>query len=238
MDAAAVEKELKKHGSKTKAQASAWFFKTGEGQYGYGDIFIGVTVPEQRKVAKTFSNLGLNEIKNLLNSPLHECRLTALLILVGQYKKADEKNKAKIAKFYLSNRSRINNWDLVDSSAGYILGNYLLDKDREILFKLSTSKRMWDRRVAIIATQAFIAQNDFSTTLELAKLYLNEDEDLMHKATGWMLREIGKKSKRTLVKFLNANVHLMPRTTLRYAIEHFSDAERKKYLAVKRSIIK
>ncbi len=224
--AVAIEKALKKHGTKTKARSSSWFFKTGKGQYGYGDVFIGVTVPEQRKVAKHFKDLPLPEIKKLLLSKYHECRLTALIILVAQFNAGDEKTREKIAKFYLVNAKRVNNWDLVDSSAPYILGQYLLHKDRSVLYKLVKSKNLWERRIAILATFWFIREGDFKDALAIGETLLSDTEDLMHKATGWMLREVGKRSRPTLVRFLNAHKATMPRTALRYAIEHFPKNER------------
>lgn len=229
-----VEYELKKHGSPKKAEASAWFFKTAKGQYGYGDKFIGVSVPEQRLIAKKFKELALDEIQKLLNSKLHECRLTALIILVNQFKRADEKMRKEIYNFYLANTKNINNWDLVDSSASQIVGAYLLDKDHRLLYKYVSSASMWERRIAVISTFAFIARNDFDDTIKLAKLLMNDKEDLMHKAVGWALREIGKKDITVLDNFLKENAHLLPRTTLRYAIEKYPEATRKKYLAVKK----
>jgi 3-methyladenine DNA glycosylase AlkD len=227
---ASVIKALKSYSSPAKAKASSWFFKTQKGQYGYGDIFMGITVPEQRLVARTYADLPLAEIKKLLSSKVHEHRLTALLILVSQFKSADSRMRSKLVKFYLANLDRVNNWDLVDSSARYILGVYLIDKDRKIVYKLATSQNIWHRRVAIVATQAFIAQNDFGDTLRLAEILLHDTHDLMHKATGWMLREVGKRSPTVLKKFLYTHAKEMPRTMLRYCIEKFPEAERKRYL--------
>lgn len=234
MTAKQVESELKKHGSQKKSEASAWFFKTAKGQYGYGDKFIGVSVPEQRKIAQEYKNLPLSEIQKLLNSKLHECRLTSLIILVNQFKNGGEKTRKEIYKFYLANTKNINNWDLVDSSASQIVGAYLLDKDRKLLYKFVSSPSMWERRIAVIATFAFIAQSDFEDSIKLAKLLMNDKEDLMHKAVGWMLREMGKKDIKTLDNFLIENAHLLPRTTLRYAIERYPETKRKKYLAIKK----
>jgi len=230
--AAQVEKKLKKLGSAERARNLSWFFKTGKGQYGYGDVFVGVTVPEQRKVAKEFKEISLIEVGKLLVNKIHECRLTALLILVEQYKSGDEKTKTKIAKFYLAHTKYINNWDLVDLSAPRILGDYLLKRNRKILYKLAKSKNMWERRIAILATFTFIYNGESADALKLAKMLLGDTHDLMRKAVGWMLREVGKRCSRpTLVKFIDKNISHMPRTTLRYAIEHFSPAERKKFLA-------
>lgn len=226
-----VEEALRKHGAAEKAKNSARFFKTGEGQYGYGDMFIGVTVPEQRKIAKQYKDLSLPELKKLLASKFHECRLTALLILVAQFKAGEERTRENIVKFYLANTKRVNNWDLVDSSAPYILGKYLFDKDRSVLYKLAKSKNLWERRIAILSTFWFIREGDFKDALAMGEMLLSDAHDLMHKATGWMLREVGKRSKPTLVRFLNTHKANMPRTTLRYAIERFSKKERDSFMA-------
>ncbi len=225
-----VIQELKKFSSFKKAKTSAWFFKTGKGQYGAGDVFIGVTVPEQRVVAKKFADLPLPEILKLLQSKVHEHRLTGLIILVEQYKKGNEKEKAAIIKFYIKNRKYVNNWDLVDSSARYILGDWLLKRDRKILYTLARSKNIWDRRIAIVATHAFIVKGDFADTIKISLLLADDSHDLIHKAVGWMLRELGKRDRKTLVKFLSSHRSKLPRTALRYAIEHFSPRERTLYL--------
>ncbi|HSX58374.1 MAG TPA: DNA alkylation repair protein [Candidatus Saccharimonadales bacterium] len=231
MNSLDLKKELKKLSSEKKAKASAWFFKTGLGQYGEGDLFIGVTVPEQRKIAKVFKDLPLAEVEKLLKSPIHEERLVSLLILNGQFAKGNKTIKKEIYKFYLANTQFVNNWDLVDSSASYIVGTYLLDKPREILYKLAKSPSLWERRISIISTLAFIVKGESSDTLKIAEVLLNDKEDLMHKAVGWMLREVGKRvSREELVSFLNKHYKNMPRTALRYAIEHFPEAERQKYL--------
>ncbi len=222
--------DLKSLGSPKKAKASAWFFKTGKGQYGEGDLFYGVTVPEQRVLAKKYFDLKISDIQKLLNNKFHECRLTGLMILVLQYEKADIKSKKKIVSFYLKNSKKVNNWDLVDSSAPYILGDHLLKNNREILHKYSQSKNIWQRRIAIVSTLALIRDGDFKTTLEVSKLLFGDREDLIHKATGWMLREVGKKSEKTLDVFILKYAKLMPRTTLRYAIERFNLEKRRKYL--------
>ena len=233
--AAAVKKELQQKINLEKAKLLASFFKTGKGQYGEGDVFIGLIVPEQRNVARMFSELPLEEIDVLLQSDVHEHRLTGIFILVGQFKKAkQEAERKKIYDFYLSHLSRVNNWDLVDSSASYIMGGYLFDKSsqksKQTLQKLAHSKSLWDRRVAIIATLYFIYQDRFDETFEISEILLHDSEDLIHKAVGWALREIGKKDKTTEIDFLNKHYKTMPRTMLRYAIEKFSDKERKYYL--------
>lgn len=226
-----VEKSLRSVSTPERAKANEWFFKTGKGQYGYGDKFIGVSVPNQRAIVKQFRDLDLSELKILLHSPFHECRLTSLFILVHQYEQGDSKTKATLTKFYLSNLKYVNNWDLVDSSAHKILGEELINKNREILYKLAKSESMWSRRVAIISTFTFLKDNDFKDALKLAEIYLDDDQDLMHKATGWTLREIGKKSRPTLLKFLDKHHKKMPRTALRYSIEHLSLDLKKKYMA-------
>lgn len=223
---------LGKLGTEEKAASSTWFFKTGKGQYGHGDVFIGVTVPEQRKVARAFRELSLAEATKLLKSKIHEHRLTALLILVEQYKNGDETARAKIAKLYFTHTKHINNWDLVDASAPYIIGQYLLDKNRRALYKLAKSKNLWERRIAIVATFAFIRHGESADTFAIAELLLSDTHDLIHKATGWMLREVGKHvSRPALMEFINLHKADMPRTTLRYAIEHFPPETRKAFLA-------
>ena len=231
ISARGVVAELEALAAPAKAKAAAWFFKTGEGQYGHGDAFLGVTVPEQRRIAKRFAALPQGELRTLLRSPVHECRLTALLILVRQYERGDASLRARIARFYLAHRARVNNWDLVDSSAPYILGRHLLDKDRAVLYRLARSRRLWDRRIAIIATAAFIRAGDYRDTLAIAKLLLADPHDLIHKAVGWMLREVGNRSLATEERFLKAHAARMPRTMLRYAIEKFHETKRAAYLA-------
>ncbi|OGZ06100.1 MAG: DNA alkylation repair protein [Candidatus Lloydbacteria bacterium RIFCSPHIGHO2_01_FULL_49_22] len=225
-----IERALKKVGTAKRAASSARFFKTGKGEYGQGDIFVGVTVPEQRKLAKEYATLPQGEIAKLLKRRIHECRLTALILLIGQYKSGDEAARTKIARFYLARTKYVNSWDLVDVSAGAILGTHLLTRDRRILYRLARSKNIWERRIAIIATLAFIKAGDVHDTLLLAELLLADTHDLMHKAVGWMLREVGKQARPALVCFLKINAAHMPRTALRYAIEHFGEAERKKFL--------
>lgn len=236
LNAHAVINELKKLGTPERAKGSAWYFKTGKGQYGYGDVFVGVTVPEQRKVAKKYSDISEDEILKLLKNKIHESRFTALLILVSQYEKAEkeknEKQMKNVSKFYLANTKYINNWDLVDTSASYILGKYLLKKERKILYKLAKSKNLWEKRISVVATFAFIRENQLEDSLELAEIHLVDTHDLMHKAVGWMLREVGKKSEKTLDKFLTKHIKSIPRTTLRYAIERFPLPKRKMYLTL------
>lgn len=213
-----------------KAKILQGFFKTGKGQYGEGDIFLGIVVPELRKLAKKYPNLTLEEIQTLLNSNIHEHRLTALFVLINQYKKSEQKNKQLIFNFYLHNTKNINNWDLVDLSAPNIIGNYLLNKDHSILYQLANSKHLWEKRISILATFEFIRNNQFQDTINLSQILLNDEHDLIHKSVGWMLRELGKRNQPELEKFLQKNHKIMPRTMLRYAIEKFPEEKRKYYL--------
>jgi 3-methyladenine DNA glycosylase AlkD len=222
--------ELNKLKNPAKAKILAGFFKTGKGEYGEGDVFLGITVPLQRVVAKKFTDLELAEIQKLLNSEIHEHRLVALLILVEKYRKGDEKEKGKVVKMYLKNTTKINNWDLVDLSAHYILGNYLLERDRKILYKLARSKNLWEKRIAIISTFAFIRAGEFDDTLKISEILLKDTHDLIHKAVGWMLREVGKRDQRVEEKFLLRYYSDMSRTTLRYAVERFPEKKRQFYL--------
>jgi 3-methyladenine DNA glycosylase AlkD len=225
-----VVSDLQALGSPTKAKSSAWFFKSGPGQYGEGDIFIGVTVPEQRVVAKRYRDLPLSEIEKLLSSPIHEHRLTALMILVLSFDRADVKKKKEIYSFYLTHAKRANNWDLVDTSA-QIVGKFLLGKkDRSILVKLARSKNLWERRIAIVATHELIGANDFVMTLHIAEMLLKDTHDLIHKAVGWMLREVGKRDEKAEEVFLQKHYKTMPRTMLRYAIERFSPSQKAFYM--------
>ena len=223
--------DLRKESDSEKAKILQRFFKTGKGEYGEEDIFLGITVPKQKEIAIKYESLALKDIQLLLKSKIHEERLTALLILVNNYKKSE--NKSEIYDFYLKNTKNINSWDLVDLSAQVIIGTYLEDKDRSILYKLAKSSNLWERRIAIISTFHFIKNNDFSDALKIAEILLNDKHDLIHKAVGWMLREIGKRDISVLENFLKKNYHSMPRTMLRYAIEKFPEKKRKMYLAGK-----
>lgn len=223
-----VMKELSRYASSERAKASSWFFKTGKGQYGEGDQFMGVTVPDQRKVARQYRDIPLQAIHILLSSPIHEHRLTSLLILCEQFKQV--KDQQAIYDFYIQHTGMVNNWDLVDVSAPRIVGTYLLTHSRSKLYTLARSQTLWERRIAIISTLAFIAQNDYEDTLALAEILLGDKEDLIHKAVGWTLREIGKRDVVIEKSFLDKYACIMPRTMLRYSIEHFSDKERKYYL--------
>ena len=222
--------KIKKLGSSEVAKTMQWFFKTGKGEYGEGDVFVGLKVPTQRKLANEFRELSFNDLKVLLSSPIHEERLISLFILVDKFNKGDYIEKEKIFTFYIKNRRSVNNWDLVDLSAPKIVGKHLLNRDKSILIKLSDSKKLWERRIAILSTYEFIRNKKYDTTLKIAKILLNDNHDLIHKAVGWMLREIGKKDLMVEENFLKNNYKKMPRTMLRYAIEKFPDAKRKKYL--------
>lgn len=226
---ASLKRELRTHASVSKAKLLQGFFKTGPGEYGAGDIFIGVTVLNTRKVAKKYSHLLLSDVLSLLRSKIHEERLLALLIMVEQFQR-DKEKRSKIYREYLNNLNNVNNWDLVDLSSHKIVGEYLLDKPRDILCKLSRSKNVWARRVAIIATFSFIKNNQFDDSLSLAKILLHDKHDLIQKAVGWVLREVGKKNYALEKTFLDKYYKDMPRTMLRYAIERFSEPERQKYL--------
>ena len=225
-----LQNELRKLANPQKAKFLAGYFKTGKGEYAEGDIFIGITVPEQRKIAIRYKTLDLREIQQLLNSKIHEERLVALLILVEQYKKANDLIKKKIFDFYLKNSKKINNWDLVDLSAEKILGEYLLDKDKSIIYKLVKSKNIWERRIAVLTTFQFIKNRQYEATLRVAKLLLRDKHDLIQKAVGWMLREIGKRDLKVEEEFLKNYYKMMPRTMLRYAIEKFDKNKRDFYL--------
>ncbi len=233
MSLAKLKKEILEKSSKEKSKIYAKFFKTGKGEYGEGDIFLGLTVPEQRILARKYTNLVLDDVKKLLESKYHEHRLMGLFILVYKYEKSNEKEKAGIKDFYLENKHRGNNWDLVDCIADKILGKHLIDKDKKVLYELAKSESIWDRRIAIISTFEFIKNGKFEDTLKISKILLKDEHDLIHKAVGWMLREIGKRDLETLEKFLKRHYKKMPRTMLRYAIEKFPEIKRKKYLAGK-----
>jgi 3-methyladenine DNA glycosylase AlkD len=231
MKAVEVRKELKSMADPYKAAILQRYFKTGLGQYGEGDIFIGVTVPQSRKVAKKFSQLHLVEVKMLLYSHIHEERLVALLILVWRYSSAlsSREEKEEIVKFYLDNIKQVNNWDLVDLSAPNILGAHLINRDRRLLYRLARSENVWERRIAILATYHFIRNGDFSDTLKIAEMLLQDRHDLIHKAAGWMLREVGKRDVASEEVFLDKHRSVMPRTMLRYAIERLPESERRRY---------
>jgi 3-methyladenine DNA glycosylase AlkD len=222
-----AKKRLRDFATEERAAVNRRYFKTGSGQYGEGDNFLGVSVPNLRTVTREFRALPVDGVLELLHSDWHEERLLSTLILVEQYKK----NPDEIYALYIANAKFINNWDLVDSSAPYIVGAHLYERSRAPLRKLAKSKNLWERRIAILATQYFIRKDDFDETLTIAELLLRDDEDLIHKAVGWMLREVGNRDRIVLEQFLDEHASEMPRTMLRYAIEKFSPEERKRYLA-------
>jgi len=232
MKAEGFVKELAKYGSDNDASFLQRFFKTGPGEYGEGDVFIGARVPDTRKVCRKFKDLSLSEIQKLLNSPIHEHRLGAVIILTSQF----NKNRDEIYDFYLKNvrAGRVNNWDIVDSSAHKIIGPYLFNKPHDLLFELAGSNNLWQRRVAVISTFYFISKGDGSTCLALAEKLINDPHDLIHKAVGWMLREVGKRvDEAILLDFLDKHAHEMPRTMLRYSIEKLPEHKRLHYLKIK-----
>jgi len=230
MTAQQIQKRLRQFSSREKAKVLQRFFKTGPGEYGEGDVFLGVMVPDIRRVSREFQDAPLDEITTLLASPFHEERLLSLLMLVQAHARGDHALQRKIYSLYLKNTKHINNWDLVDLSAPNIVGAYLLDKSRTPLYTFARSKNLWKRRIAILATLRFIKQNDFDDTLRISKILLRDDHDLLHKAVGWMLREVGKRSFPAEEKFLIQHYRKMPRTMLRYAIERFPEGKRRRYL--------
>jgi 3-methyladenine DNA glycosylase AlkD len=225
----ALKRRLRTFANRERATHSLRFFKTGPGQYGEGDRFLGLTVPEMRRVVREFRELPLAGAEALLASPWHEERLVALMILVEQYRRTPAA-RAAIYRLYLGRTDRINNWDLVDVSAAHVVGAHLAERSRKPLYRLARSASLWERRIAIVATQHFIRRNEFADTLAIARLLLRDRHDLTHKATGWMLREVGKRDEAALRAFLDEHAAAMPRTMLRYAIERFPPPLRRHYL--------
>lgn len=225
-----IQHTLESYSTPEKKEFLPYFFKTGKGQYGEGDKFLGVVVPDTRRVARQYKNINFKDVSELFKSEYHECRLCALLILIEKFKKSDEKGKKEIVDFYLANTRYINNWDLVDLSCKDIIGEYLVGKERSVLYKLAESELLWDQRIAIISTFAFIRKGDLEDIFRLSEKLIDHTHDLMHKAIGWMLREAGKKDKGRLCGFLDKYHKTMPRTMLRYSIEKFSPEERKHYM--------
>ena len=230
MNAIEISKRLQKMGDKEDARFLQRFFKTGPGQYGEGDIFLGIRVPAVRKLAKEYKDISFKELLLLLKSPYHEIRLFALISLVNTFVKSDEWTQKKIYGLYLANTRYINNWDLVDLSAPNIVGAYLFTKSRKPLYQLTKSKSLWERRIAVLATFYFIKNNQFDDSLQIAEILLKDKEDLIRKATGWMLREIGKRDAEIAEAFLQKHCRIMPRTMLRYAIERLTPLKRHRYL--------
>lgn len=225
-----ISKRLQKMGDKEDARFLNGFFKTGVGQYGEGDIFLGIRVPAVRKLAKEYKALPLKEILSLLKSPYHEERLLALILFVNAFAKGDETIQKQIYDLYLANTKYINNWDLVDISAPNIVGAFLMERSRTPLYQLAKSKSLWERRIAVLATFYFIKNNQFEDSLKIAGILLRDKEDLIHKAVGWMLREVGKRDIACVESFLQKHCQVMPRTMLRYSIERFAPSKRRKYM--------
>ena len=230
MTAAAMQQRLAELGDAPKAKSFQKFFQAGPGGYGEGDQFRGLTIPILRSLAAEYRDVSLDEATALLQSPFHEDRILALLLLTAQFEKGNAKLRETVYRLYLKNTARINNWDLVDISARSIVGAWLWDKDRKPLYRLAKSPLLWDRRIAIVATHYFIAKGDMTDTMLVAEQLLNDKHDLIHKAAGWMLREAGKRDLPALETFLRVHYRQMPRTMLRYAIERFPETQRKAYL--------
>jgi 3-methyladenine DNA glycosylase AlkD len=225
-----LKKKIRSLADDDVAQQSQRFFKTGKGEYGEGDVFLGIRVPELRKLVKQYRDMSLKDVSRLLKSRFHEERLLALLMLVSLFETASPEDEKKIYGLYLDHTAYINSWDLVDLSAGQIVGAYLRDGDKKPLYTLARSKDLWERRIAIIATFHFIKNHEFDDTLRLSEILINDREDLIHKAVGWMLREVGKRDMKIEEAFLKIHYRKMPRTMLRYAIEKFPEETRQAYL--------
>ena len=225
-----IKKKLRMLGDKKRARVLQRFFKTGPGEYGEGDTFLGIRVPMLRKLAREYHDMPLAITRQMLKSPYHEERLLGLLILVRKYARSDEAGKERIYRLYLNNRCSINNWDLVDVTAEHIVGAYLMNREKTPLYRLARSRNLWERRIAILATFHAIKQDRFADTLHISTMLLSDEEDLIHKAVGWMLREVGKRDLRTEERYLQKHYRQMPRTMLRYAIERFPEAKRQRYL--------
>jgi 3-methyladenine DNA glycosylase AlkD len=226
-----LKKDLAKLANPFQAEVCRRFFKTSKGEYAYGDLFLGIKVLLLRQVAKKYLNLSFIKLQLLLNSKIHEYRLIALLILVLNYRRQNtQEGKKQLVNFYLKNTNNINNWDLVDLSCSYILGDWCLHNNPQILYNLARSSNFWERRIAIVSTWSFIRQNYYSVTLEISRILFKDNHVLLHKAVGWMLREVGKRNKKILIDFLKQNYSKMPRLMLRYAIEKLSDSEKNYYL--------
>ena len=225
-----IRKQIKELSDPKRAEVSQRFFKTGPGEYGEGDRFIGIRVPILRKLARAHMDISIEESQKLLKSAVHEERLLALFILIGLYNNGRENVRKRIYQLYLKNTTYINNWDLVDSSAEHIVGDFLFARSKTVLYSLAKSKDLWERRIAIISTFCFIKRNMYDDALKISEMFLEDRADLIHKAVGWMLREIGKRNLETEENFLQLHYQRMPRTMLRYAIEKFPEPKRQQYL--------
>jgi 3-methyladenine DNA glycosylase AlkD len=230
---AALIRDLKGASTPERAIGAARFFKTGPGEYGEGDVFLGVTVPDLRRIARRYNTLGLDDLQRLLAAKEHEVRTAALLVLVGQYKRGDTAQQKAILDLYLTSTRHINNWDLVDCSCREIVGAHLRNGSTKLLIKLAKSKSLWERRIAMVSTMALVREGDLDDALHIAELLLDDPHDLIHKAVGWVLRVVGDVDSEALLEFLKKHYERIPRTALRYAIEHFSPEERKHLLAGK-----
>jgi 3-methyladenine DNA glycosylase AlkD len=227
-----LRRKIKRAGDPDRAAFSQRYFKTGPGEYAAGDRFAGLTAAQVRAIAREFRALALDDVRTLIASPIHEHRLVALLILVSQYRRGDDATREAVFNTYLASTQHINNWDLVDCSAEHVIGPHLRPlRRRTLLTTLAKSKSLWDRRIAIMSTFHYIRHNEFAETLRIARLLLRDTEDLVHKAVGWMLREVGKRNLKVERAFLDRHARQMPRTMLRYAIERFPEPLRKAYLA-------
>jgi len=225
-----IQKRLKQLANPEHAAVSQRFFKTGPGEYGEGDIFIGVRVPVLRKLSAEFKDLPVSDCKTLLQSPIHEERLLAILIFIRIFKKGQDDIKKRIYELYLKSTKFINNWDLVDTSAEHIVGAYLTDRSKRPLYRLAKSNNLWKRRIAVMATFRFVKDHEFADTLKISEMLIEDRHDLIHKASGWMLREVGKRDLKAEEVFLKTHYKKMPRTMLRYAIERFPEIKRQRYL--------
>ncbi|HTE44790.1 MAG TPA: DNA alkylation repair protein [Gemmatimonadaceae bacterium] len=230
---AALRKRLRELGDAGDAEFLQRFFKTGPGQYGEGDRFLGIRVPVTRKLAHEFRDLPLDDIARLLHEPWHEARLLAVIMLSDAYARGTPAERAEIFRLYLDNAERVNNWDLVDASAPNIVGAHLATRSRTVLDKLARSKNLWERRIAVVANQHLIRLGEFDDTIRVAKVLLTDKHDLIHKAVGWMLREVGDRDASVLDGFLDEHAHEMPRTMLRYAIEKMQPAKRRRYMSAR-----
>jgi len=230
MNVRTIKSKLREFANKKNAEVAQRFFKTGPGEYGEGDKFLGIRVPVLRKLAKEYQTITVEEAGRLLKSPIHEERLLSLFILIHIYSKGEEAVKKGIYKLYLNNTKFVNNWDLVDASAEHIVGNFLLNKGKNPIYRLAKSEDLWERRISIMSTFYFIKHGQYSETMKISKVLLHDNEDLIHKAVGWMLREVGKRNLPLEEEFLKKYYKEMPRTMLRYAIERFPEPKRLRYL--------
>ncbi|MEQ1760212.1 MAG: DNA alkylation repair protein [Vicinamibacterales bacterium] len=230
-----IERDLHALANPKRAIDLQRFFKTGPGGYGEGDRFLGLTMPQVRQLARTHGAASLKDIERLLESPWHEARTLALVLMVNQYAQASEPARRAIYRLYLARTDRINNWDLVDVSAPGVVGAHLLMRQRGVLRRLARSRNLWERRIAMVSTAAFIRNDQFDDTLALADMLLTDPHDLMHKAVGWMLREVGKRDEKMLRRFLDRHAARMPRTALRYALERLTPRQRQHYMTTPRT---